>query len=93
MAPVQPTGPVDLAAMAAAQGGTNEEDLSAAAGTSPSEHATDNGLQPENTGTEGDESTTPSVDPTDPAQVNLLPDDTTGVGDRVAREQSQNQQV
>lgn len=42
------SGPVDLAAMAAAQG-QSEEEIAAAAGTSPSEHAADDGVLPAST--------------------------------------------
>lgn len=83
--PVASNGPVDLAAMAAAQ---SEEDIAAEAGISPSAHAIDDGVQQEDPSAENVEA---EIDPTDPAALNLLPDDTVGVGDRVAREQSKSQ--
>ena len=81
-----PSQGVDLAALAAAQ--NDEEDIAAQAGTTPSEHATDNGVQSENTGPENGAGTPPL----DPADTALVPaNDLIPAGDRIANLQ-QNQQ-
>lgn len=89
VAPVEPSGNsgqlppanqgVDLAALAAAQ--NDEEEIAAQAGTTPSEHATDNGVQSKNSGAE-DGAGAPPLDPADTALVpanDLIP-----AGDRIA---------
>lgn len=89
VAPVEPSGNtgqlppanqgVDLAALAAAQ--NDEEEIAAQAGTAPSEHATDDGVQPKDTGAE-DGAGAPPLDPADTALVpanDLIP-----AGDRIA---------
>lgn len=78
-----PSEGVDLAAMAAAQntGNPGEEEIAANAGTSPSEHAIDNGIQSKNSGAE-DGAGAPPLDPADTALVpanDLIP-----AGDRIA---------
>jgi len=91
VAPAEPSGNsgqltpsnegVDLAALAAAQGGSDEEEIAAKAGTTPSEHATDDGVQPKDTGAE-DSAGAPPLDPADTALV--PPVDLIPAGDRIA---------
>lgn len=78
-----PSEGVDLAAMAAAQntGNPGEEEIAANAGTSPSEHATDDGVQSQNSGAE-DGAGAPPLDPADTALVPA--DDLIPAGDRIA---------
>lgn len=82
----EPIQGVDLAALAAAQ--DDEEEIASTAGTSPSEHAADDGVQSENSGAE-DGAGAPPLDPADTALVSQ--DDLTPAGDRIANLQKNQQ--
>lgn len=87
--PVEPSGNagqlpsvdqgIDLAALAAAQG--DEEEIAAQAGTTPSEHATNDGVQSQNSGAEDGA----GAPPLDPADTSLVPaNELIPAGDRIA---------
>lgn len=77
---------IDLAALAAAQ--NDEEEIAGQAGTSPSEHAANDGVQSENSGAE-DGAGAPPLDPADTSLVSQ--DDLTPAGDRIANLQKNQQ--